>query len=201
MATVLGRWAVNIDRLETALKDETGSVVDFLLEFPDDLRIEPATEEIAALDGVTLQLVTRYPLGGGLRYDLELMERMLSSDLPPAHVLATSAPLLCAACWALLLDASTVEVVLGTPLAPDLERDDLAAFAPYDRSHTGQLLAGPGAGGSTAVAVIALPPDQALVIGRSDGPPFTASELARLDYLASAASGRCASALEGPRTR
>jgi hypothetical protein len=195
VATVLGRWEVNIDRLETALKDDAGSVVDFLLEFPDDRPIQPASEEIAALDGVSVQLLTRYPLGRGLRYDLDLMQRMISSDLPPAHVFTSSAPLLCAACWALLVDAATLEVVLRTPLAPDLDRVDLAGLAPFDRSHPGQLRADPAAGSSTEVAVIALPPDQALVIGRSGGPQFTASELTRLDYLARAASGGCGSAL------
>ena len=156
--------------------------------------MQSALREIAALDGVTVQGISSYPSGGGLRYDLEVLQRMLGSDLPPAQVLAASAPLLCGARWALLVDASSFGVILRTPLAPTLRRADLAGLAPLDSSHPGQLPAGPGDGDcSTQVAVIAVPTHQALVIGRPDGPPFANSELARLNYLAGAASACCTS--------
>ena len=64
VATLLGQWGVNINRLQTTLKDEHGSVIDFLLGLPDDLSMQPALEEIAALDGVTVLRINRYRWGG-----------------------------------------------------------------------------------------------------------------------------------------
>jgi hypothetical protein len=198
VATLLGQWGVNINRLETTLKDEHGSVVDFLLEFTDDRRMQSALEELAALDGVTVDRISRYPWGGGLRYDLEVMHRMFCSELPPEQVFATSAPLLCDGRWSLLVNIRTFRVVLRTALAPEVAPADLTALAPLDRTHTGRLSAAPGLHDSgIPVAVIALTADQALLIGRPDGPEFAASELARLDHLAAAASGSCPSTLGG----
>ena len=188
VATLLGRWKVDIARVQTADKDEHGSVVDFLLELPHTLPVQPVLDEIAALDGVTIEQMTSYRWGGGLGYDLAVLEQMLSSDLRPAHVLVISAPLLLDARWALLLDTSTLDVTLRTPFTPELERADLARLAPFDTSHTAQICRGPG-GAQTPAAVVALPADQALVTGRPDGPPFAASELSRLSYLAAAGWG------------
>jgi hypothetical protein len=184
VATLLGRWKVDISRVQTARKDERGSVVDFLLELPHVLPVQLVVEDIAALDGVTVQHMSSYRWGGGLGYDLAVLEHMLASDLPPAHVLVISAPLLLDARWALLLDTSTLDVALRTPFAPEVERADLARLAPFDATHVAQLPGGPG-GATTPVAVVALPGDQALVTGRPDGPQFAASELARLSYLTS----------------
>jgi hypothetical protein len=197
VATLLGRWDVNINRLETAGKDQHASVVDFLLEFPDDLRRQSALEELAALEGVTLEWVHSYPYGGGLRYDLEVMQRMFCSDTPPAQVIATSAPLLCGAGWALLLDTSSSQIVMRTPGAPEVEPGDLTGLGPFNETHASHFRTAPDDECSTPVAVIALPAHQALLVGRPDGPEFAASELARLDYLSRAASGSCPSALGG----
>jgi hypothetical protein len=188
VASLLGRRKVDITRVQTAVKDEHGSVVDFLLELPHGLAVQPVLDEIAALEGVTVQRMTSYRWGGGLGYDLAVLEQMLSSDLPPAHVLVISAPLLLDARWALLLDTSTLEVTLRTPFAPTVERTDLARLAPFDASHAAQLSGGPGTA-TTPVAVVSLPAQQALVTGRPDGPPFAASELSRLSYLAAAGWG------------
>ena len=130
VATLLGRWKVDITRVQTALKDERGSVVDFLVELPRALPVQPLVEEIAALDGVTVQRMTSYRWGGGLGYDLAVMEHMLASDLPPAHVLVISAPLLVGARWALLLNASTLAVALRTPFAPEVGRAALLWWHP-----------------------------------------------------------------------
>ena len=183
VATLLGQWEVDIARVQTALKDEHGSVVDFLLELPDGLPSQPFWDAIATLDGVTIQRISTYRWGGGLRYDLEVMQRMRCSDLAPAHVLATSAPLLVDARWSLLLDTSTLDISFRTPLTPELTLAELAGLAPFDASHTAQVRGG-GDRPATFVAVISLPSDQTLVVGRPDGPPFVASELARLSYLA-----------------
>src|SRR4051794_16610145 len=87
VATLLGRRGVDIVRVQTAGKDGHGSVVDFLLEFPHDLPVQPVLDDIAALDGVTVEQISSYRWGGGLGYDLAVLEHMRSGHLPPAHVL------------------------------------------------------------------------------------------------------------------
>lgn len=203
VATLLGRAGVNIARLQVRARDERGSVLDFLLDFPHDSVVELAVAELDRLEGVRVESVTRYPTGGSLHYDLEVIQRMTSGEPRPEQVLATAAPLLCQAQWALLVDLRNSRVRFRTPLAPDVTRDDLARLAPLDSTHASEL---PGCGDAedpTPCATVPLPPHTALVIGRPAGPPFAPSELARLAYLA-AAAGNCGAgsrALVLPRRR
>ena len=108
VATLLGHAGANISRLQVRGKDERGAVVDFLLDAPDDPDGDPlvdlAVEELDRLADVVVEEVTHYPAGGGLHYDLEVIERMRSGTGDPARVLATAAPLLCQAEWAAVID-------------------------------------------------------------------------------------------------
>lgn len=199
VATLLGHAGANINRLQVRMKDERGAVVDFLLDSPDDPDSEPlvdlAVEELGRLADVVVEEVTHYPTGGGLHYDLEVIERMTSGTVDPAHVLATAAPLLCQAEWAAVVDVPRGEVEFRTSLAPALGPDELAGLAPYESTHAG-VLQGYREDG-TAVATIPLPPARALVIGRPEGPAFGAAELARLTYLGTTAAARVSAAQDG----
>ena len=192
VATLLGHAGANISRLQVRVKDERGAVVDFLLDAPDDPDGDPlvdlAVEELDRLADVVVEEVTHYPAGGGLHYDLEVIERMRSGTGDPARVLATAAPLLCQAEWAAVVDVPRCTVEFQTSLAPALGRGELAHLAPYDSTHTSVLGSGPQ--GRVAVATIPLPATRALVIGRTNGPDFAAAELARLTYLAATSASR-----------
>jgi len=181
VATRLGQVGANISRLQVRLRDEDGAVVDFLVELPVEGRMADVVRGLDALDEVRVQWADHYPSGGGLSHDLDVIERMRTAARAPEQVLVTAAPLLCQAAWAVLLDASG-HVRFRTPLAPALSMDDLAQLHPLDVPRGLDL----GGGPRSTVAVVPVPPGAALVVGRSDGPPFTQSELARLEYLASA---------------
>jgi hypothetical protein len=119
---------------------------------------------------------------------------MSRGSVPPAQVLATAAPLLCGARWALPVDRRNFRVLFRTAAAPELRRAELTRFASFTGTPTSELAAEAGSGEDRgAVATIPLPPDSVLLIGRPAGSPFTPSELARLSYLAAVASGTCSS--------
>ena len=182
VATCLGEAGANISRLQVRTRDEHGALVDFLVELLDDAGLQRVVRGLDALEDVRVQWVDPYPSGGGLHYDLEVLERMSSGAGTAEQVLVTAAPLLCQAAWALLLDETGRHVRFRTALAPDPTADELAALRPSDGAQT---LTQPGDLGAV-VAVVPLPPDATLVVGRPDGPAFTAAELARLEYLAAA---------------
>jgi hypothetical protein len=194
VATLLGSVGVNISRLQTVVTDERGAVVDFLLEVADDFSPGVILEELGRLDGVTAEGISPYPAGGGLHYDLQVVERMRRGSVPPAQVLATAAPLLCGARWALVVDCRNFRVLFRTAAAPELRRAELTRLASFTGTPTSELVAEAGGGEDrVAVATVPLPPDSVLLIGRPAGSPFTPSELARLSYLAAVASGTCSS--------
>jgi hypothetical protein len=194
VATLLGSVGVNISRLQTLATNERGAVVDFLLEVADDFLPGVILEELGWLDGVTAEGISTYPAGGGLHYDLQVVERMSRGSVSPAQVLATAAPLLCGARWALVVDGRNLRVLFRTAAAPELRRAELTRLASFTDTPTSELAAEAGSDEErVAVATIPLPPDSVLVIGRPAASPFTPSELARLSYLAAVASGTCSS--------
>lgn len=178
VATRLGEAGVNISRLQVRLRDEHGALVDFLVEQPGDEGLPEVVRGLDALDEVRVQWADRYPSGGGLHHDLEVIERMGAAASAPEQVLVTAAPLLCQAAWALWVDADR-RVRFATPLAPELTADDLRALDPLDATHPVEL---PGVG--AGAAVVPLPQGGALVVARPESPDFTPAELARLEYLA-----------------
>jgi hypothetical protein len=185
VATLLGRLEVDINRLEIRAKNAQSSVVDFLLDLPRDRQPESVLDGCRRLKGVSIERFSSYPAGGGIQYDLEIMQRMASDPADAAKILVEAAPLVCEADWAVLLHASDLTTEFATTLAPELHPDRLELFRPFHEHHAVELTAGwmPGQI-RTAAAVIAMPQDHLMAVGRIDGPAFTDSELARLGYLA-----------------
>jgi hypothetical protein len=158
VATLLGNVGVNISRLQTVVTDEGGAVVNFLLDVADDFLPGMILEELGWLDGVTAEGISTYPAGGGLHYDLQVVERMSRGSVPPAQMLSTAAPLLCGARWALLVDRRNFRVLFRTAAAPELRRAELTRLASFTGTPTfqtrggGQQWRGQGGGGDDPAA-------------------------------------------------
>ena len=136
--------------------------------------------------------------------DLELVQRLDRCDPAVApQVLATAAPLLCGGTWAALV-ALPDRVLFQTSRAPALRASDLAPLAHVTGTCAVEVLDGcPAGSGPTQLAVVALPPDGALLVARTGREPFSPAELTRLRHLAEARprSAKPASTAPEARTR
>ncbi len=185
VAARLGEAGVDITRLQTLRKDESHVVYDLLLDVPAGQSVELVLQRCQELEGVEVEHLVRHPAGADLHQDLELVQRLASADPEVApQVLATAAPLLCRGSWAAIVGLPD-QVLFATPRAPALCPADLDRLAGSAQTRAVELAAGcpPGAG-RTQLAVIALPPDRALLVARPGREPFGAAELARLEHLA-----------------
>ncbi|SDR90380.1 hypothetical protein SAMN04488543_0719 [Friedmanniella luteola] len=190
VATRLGEAGVDINRLQTRRKDAHHVVLDLLLDVPAGQPLDLVVQHCQDLDGVDVEQVVEYPAGADLHQDLELVQRLTrsGSELAP-QVLATAAPLLCGGTWAALVELPH-RLTFRTARAPLLEPSDLVPLAGLQQTRAVELPDGcPAGSGPTQVAVVALPPGRALLVGRVGPDPFNASELARLDHLAEVATG------------
>jgi hypothetical protein len=187
VASCLGAAGVNINRLQTH-RTGTTAVLELLLDLDCDKSLEEVLDECRSLDGVRVEQVHPYPSGGSLHHDLEVIDRMMCAEAP-ARLLTTAAPLLCEAQWAVLVACDPPRVRFRTAFAPDLGEADLARLGDLRTTHA-TVLEPPSCRtpGPLSLASVALPPEEAVLIGRPGGPEFSAAELARLDYLARVAA-------------
>ena len=193
IATCLGQAGVDISRLQTQSKDERAVVLDLLLDLPACQSLEEVVARCRALDGVQVEQVDSYPAGADLHQDLEVVQRLTHCDVVDRSlVLAAAAPLLCGASWAVLFNNEDLSVRFATQLAPDLPPEQLRRIGPLGATRA--VPAGDAASEAVnapgGLAVVALPPAETLLIGRTEGSGFTAAELARLDHLAGIAVAR-----------
>jgi hypothetical protein len=194
IATCLGQAGVDINRLQTQSKNDQAVVLDLLLDLPPRQSLEEVVARCRALDGVQVEQVDSYPAGADLHQDLEVVQRLTHCEvIDRTLVLAAAAPLLCGATWAVLLDNGDLTIRFATQLAPPLPLEELSRIGPLGATRAvaagnagADAVAAPG-----GLAVVALPPGETLLIGRTEGSGFTAAELARLDHLAGiAVAGR-----------
>lgn len=190
VASALGGICADINAVEIVEKGEEYVVDDFILDLPPDRMPESIFTACQALAGVSVEWISRYPEGGGLQSDLEALERMTADPDSAAETLVASSPVVFRSHWAVLLDvAEEPKATFSSPLAPDLEPDQMGMFAPFTTVHRLDLAPEwlPGWGESTAV-LAPLAHDRAIVIGRLGGPRFLDSEVARLGHLAALVS-------------
>lgn len=190
VATRLGEAGVDINRLQTHVKDERDVVLDLLLDVPAHQSIEAVLAHCQALAGVRVEGVISYPAGADLHQDLELVQQLdrCTPDAAP-EVLAAAAPLLCGGTWALLLQPGDRTVTFRTSRAPALSASDLAALGDLGTTHAVALPPGCPVDVATQLAVVAMAPRGTLVVARTGEDRFSPAELARLDHLAGVAAG------------
>jgi hypothetical protein len=188
VATAMGSVGADITAVEIVEKRNDDVVDDFILILPPDKLPDSLISACHGLEGVQVEWISRYPEGGGLQSDLETLERMANDPDHAAETLVASAPVVFRSQWAVLVaDQSTGKgtVSFSSSMAPDFSTDTLRPLGPFDRAHRvdlgDQWL--PGWGESTML-VSPLTLDRAIVIGRSGGPAYLRSEIARLNLLA-----------------
>ena len=188
VATAMGSVGADILAVEIVEKHGGGAVDDFVVGLPPDGLPDALISSCQGLDGVTVEWISRYPEGGGLQSDLETLERMTNDPDHAAETLVASAPAVFRSQWAILVEVEPdgrAVATYNTPMAPDLDSDQLKELAPFDDIHRLDLAGDWLPGYSDSVGVVApLGESRAIVIGRLGGPTYLDSEVARLRHLA-----------------
>lgn len=192
VATAMGAVGADILAVEIVQKQDGSAIDDFVVHLPPDRLPDSLISACHGLDGVTVEWISRYPEGGGLQSDLEALERMTSDPEHAAETLVASAPAVFRSQWAVLVEIDpdgAAHATYTTPMAPDLNTEQLKRLAPFDDTHRLNLDGEWIPGYDDSVVVIApLSEHRAIVIGRIGGPAYLESEVARLRHLARLAS-------------
>jgi hypothetical protein len=188
VASAMGSVGADILAVEIVEKREGVAVDDFVVGLPPDGLPDALISACQGLDGVTVEWISRYPEGGGLQSDLEALERMTNDPDHAAETLVSSAPAVFRSQWAVLVEVQPdgrAVATYNTPMAPNLDSDQLKKLGPFDETHRLDLEGGWLPGYDDSVVVIAPVGDnRAIVIGRLGGPTYLDSEVARLRHLA-----------------
>ena len=185
-ASALGAVGADILQVEIVQKQDGLAIDDFVVGFPPNGLPDSLISACQALDGVTVEWISRYPEGGGLQSDLETLAAMTNDPEHAAETLVSSAPAVFRSQWSVLVEVDPQpRASYNTPMAPDLSQDQLARFAHFDQVHRFDFDDDwiPGYDGSVVV-VCPLTHSRAIIIGRLGGPAYLDSEVARLRYLA-----------------
>jgi hypothetical protein len=175
LATAIGEAGGDIEAIEIVEKRYDGTAVDdVFLEMADGAMPDAVVSACTDLDGVSVLWISRYAAGGNVFLDLEAVEDLTSHRANAVDRLVDLLPVVFRADWGARVHRSG-GVVRATETAPDsLGWVDLPDERVLDLD--GELVGG-----------CSLGPDDVLLIGRNGGPAFLASEIARLEHLASLA--------------
>lgn len=189
VASALGTVGADISALEVVEKRDGYVIDDFMLDLPVGSPPDSLVTACSSLPGVDVLWVSRHTENWGLLSDIELLEHMVARPGRAAELLTESAPPTFHAHWAVLIDRVCAEQRLGTETAPELTPEQVFALGDLTEARVAVLADGwlPG-WGETEIAVTPFDEELTVVVARAGGPPFLASELARLRHLAELAA-------------
>src|SRR6476619_2035416 len=145
VASAMGSVGGDIKAVEIVEKGSNGVVVDdFIVDLPPGRLPETIITACDRLEGVRVEWISRYPEGGGLRSDLEALERMTADPSNAAETLVSLCPVVFRSHWAVLLQIGpeTTTMTTSTTMAPDLSDQLLGHLVPFDRTHRVDLESG-----------------------------------------------------------
>lgn len=191
LATALGRAGADIEAIEIVERRPDGLVVDdVLLELPPQVMPDALVTACHALDGVTVEWISRYNAGANLSMDLEAVERFTEDPTHAIARLVDVVPETFRTDWAMALDRvdGATHVMAQSPTAPQL----VAAADQWLGLRSAKVLRDVPGWDSTVLAAAPARDRKGrglvVVVGRHGGPQFLDSELARLGHMASLAA-------------
>ena len=191
VATALGEAGGDIVSLDVVERGPDGAVDDLVVAMPPGGLADRLITAAQRVPGVVVESLRPYYGAADLHRDLELVDALAAAPSDGLALLVDGAPGVFRASWAVLLAAGPT--VLGASAgAPDVDRLDLpwlpltsarrldprADWVPERWQALGTELAAAPVGSS----------DRAVLLGRSGGPRFRASEVLRLTHLAGIAA-------------
>lgn len=191
LATALGGAGADIEAIEIVERRTDGRVVDdVLLELPPQVMPDALITACHALEGVTVEWISRYNAGANLSMDLEAVERFTEDPMQAIAQLVEVIPATFRTDWALALNRvdGQVDVMAGSPTAPKLV-DEAADWLGITKA---KVLREVPEWDSTVLAASPARDRRGnglvVVVGRHGGPEFLNSELARLGHMVSLAA-------------
>ena len=191
LATALGGAGADIEAIEIVERRNDGRVVDdVLLELPPQVMPDALITACHALEGVSVEWISRYNAGANLSMDLEAVERFTEDPKQAITQLVEVIPATFRTDWALALNRvdGQVNVLASSPTAPKLV-DQASAWLGITRA---KVLRDVPEWDSTVLAASPARDRRGgglvVVVGRHGGPEFLASELARLGHMVSLAA-------------
>ena len=198
VATALGDAGIDIVSLDVVERNGGVAVDDVVVELPGDRLPDSLITAAQAVTGVTVESLR--PFAGPLdtHRELELLESLARADEGTAvKLLAAELPRVFHSGWSVVLEVAGSggcgwEVSAASDAAPDFEKLTL----PWMPLREPLLLPSeadwlPQRWRDMAIEMMAAPyggPGCALVVGRSGGPAYRRTELARLAHLAGVAA-------------
>lgn len=175
VATAIGSGGGDIEAIEIVEHRADGSAVDdVLLEMSPGAMPDSVVSACNALDGVRVLWISRYAAGGNLFLDLEVVEELTAHREDALDRLPGMLPVAFRVDWAARVRRSDggSQVVTATEAAPaSIPWAELAQAARLPAENDVLYCGAP------------LTSDEIVVLGRTGGPDFLDSELARLGHL------------------
>lgn len=191
VASAVGMVGCDIKSIEIVETLDGHGVDDFMLEIPPGVLPDTVVSACHEIAGVDVLWISRHHDNGNLLSDLETLEQMTRDPQHAAEVLVDSAPAVFHCQWAVLVDGAdgALTVTYATAMAPDLDAEVLATLG--DLTSAGSTDMAPGwvpAWSESTLAWACIGIDRALLVGRTGGPDWLPSELARLRHLSALAA-------------
>jgi hypothetical protein len=187
VATAFGTVKADIVAVEIVEKYEGYAVDDFMLELPQGTPPDALYSACASLEGVEVVWVSYYPETWGLQADVDVLERMTEQPEEAETILVDAVPHVFHTSWALLVDRDSGQILHRTPLAPEPDTAAIAGLGDLASARTFETATDWVPGWQETILAVAPfrdPSRRSLIAGRTGGPDFLASEVARLRHLA-----------------
>lgn len=190
VASAVGVVGCDIKSIEIVETREGHGIDDFMLDIPTGVLPDTVVSACHEVPGVEVVWISRHHDAGTLQSDLETLEHMSREPEHAAEVLVDSAPAVFHCQWAILVDRSgDPAITYATPMAPDLDAEVLGSLGDLSTAGTADMAAGwVPAWTETSLAWAIVGAERTLLVGRSGGPDWLPSELARLHHLAALAA-------------
>lgn len=191
VASAIGMVGCDIKSIEIVEAREGHGVDDFMLDIPPGVLPDTVVSACQEVDGVKVLWISRHYDNGTLLTDLETLEQMTRDSQHAAEVLVDSAPAVFHCQWAVLVDRSrrVPAITYATAMAPDLDGEVLSSMGDLTQAGSADMAAGwVPAWSESTLAWACIGTDRAILVGRTGGPVWLPSELARLRHLSALAA-------------
>ncbi len=177
VASAIGAGGGDIEAIEIVEHRPDGTAVDdVMLELAADVMPDSVVSACNAVEGVRVVWISRYAAGGNLLLDLEVVEELTVHREQALDRLAGMLPVAFRVDW-----AARVRHTADGPVAVSATEAAPTELPWADLKQAERL---PVADDVTLLCGAPLLDDEIVVLGRSGGPEFLDSELARLGHLA-----------------
>lgn len=177
VATAIGESGGDIEAIEIVEKNDGLAVDDVLLDIAPGTMPDSVVSACSALDGVRVLWISRYPAGGNLFLDLEVVEMLTEDPSSAMERVVDLLPVSFRVDWAARIRREGPQ---GNNTARIIQASDAApGTLPWVE------ITGPTRlpGDDIYVECAAPLGDDVVVLGRRGGPEFLDSEVARLGHL------------------